>query len=317
MKNFNPFSTLIMLLCLVSIQTILTAQRDFSKVEIITEKINDHIYMLKGSGGNIGVCVGEDGVLMIDSQFAPLSDKIKAAVKKISNQPIQYLVNTHWHGDHTGGNKNFNSRQTLMIAHENVYNRMSKDQLMKAFSRPVPASAKTARPEITFSEELTLHHNGETIMVFHVDNAHTDGDAMVYFANSNVLHMGDTYFNGRYPYIDLTSGGSIDGLLTAINTAIMITDEDTKVIPGHGNLSNKKELLQYRNVVLTVRDRVRMAIKKGQNLEEIKAAKLNADYDESWGAGFIGPEKIVDIIYTSLTTPDATTETLEKEKKEK
>jgi glyoxylase-like metal-dependent hydrolase (beta-lactamase superfamily II) len=194
---------------------------------------------------------------------------------------------------------------------------MSKDNLIKAFSRTVPAAPEKARPELTFSDKMTLHFNGEAVMVFHVDNAHTDGDAMVYFANSNILHMGDTYFNGRYPYIDLSSGGSVDGLLNAINTAIMIVDGDTKIIPGHGNLSNKKELLKYREVVLTVRDRVKAAIKEGKSLEEIKAAKLNADYDEAWGSGFINGERIVDIMYTSLTTEMGIEEETKKEEEKK
>jgi len=155
---------------------------------------------------------------------------------------------------------------------------------------------------LTFSDKMTLRFGGEAVMVFHVDNAHTDGDAMVYFANSNVLHMGDTFFNGRYPFIDLSSGGSVDGLLNAINTAIMVVDEDTKIIPGHGDLASKKDLLKYREVVLTVRDRVRGAIKEGKSLEMIQAAKLNSDYDEKWGSGFINGERIIDIMYTSLTT---------------
>ena len=308
-------SILIAFCCLLT--TEIFAQRDFSKIEIIPEKITENIYMLKGSGGNIGLCIGEKGVLMIDSQFAPLSDKIKAAIKKLSDQPIHYLVNTHWHGDHTGGNENFNNDQIMLVAHDNVYERMSKDNLIKAFSRTVPAAPEKARPEITFNDKMTLRFNGEAVMVFHVDNAHTDGDAMVYFANSNVLHMGDTYFNGRYPYIDLSSGGSVDGLLNAINAAIMIVDEDTKIIPGHGDISNKKELLKYREVVLTVRDRVRGAIKDGMSLEAIKAAKLNADYDEKWGGGFINGERIVDIMYTSLTTEMGIAEETEKEEEKK
>jgi len=291
---------LIIICCFLAFGTF--AQRDFSKIEINSEKITENIYLLKGSGGNIGVCVGEKGVLMIDSQFAPLSDKIKAAIKKLSDQPIHYLVNTHWHGDHTGGNENINSDQILLIAHDNVYERMSKENLMKAFSRTVPAAPEKARPELTFSDKMTLRFGGEAVMVFHVDNAHTDGDAMVYFANSNVLHMGDTFFNGRYPFIDLSSGGSVDGLLNAINTAIMVVDEDTKIIPGHGDLASKKDLLKYREVVLTVRDRVRGAIKEGKSLEMIQAAKLNSDYDEKWGSGFINGERIIDIMYTSLTT---------------
>lgn len=316
MNVFLPFKSIILTICcLLTIEAF--AQRDFSKVEIIPEKITENIYMLKGSGGNIGVCVGEKGVLMIDSQFAPLSDKIKTAIKALSDQPIHYLVNTHWHGDHTGGNENINTDEILLVAHDNVYERMSKDNLIKAFSRTVPAAPKNARPEITFTDKMTLRFNGEAVMVFHVDNAHTDGDAMVYFANSNVLHMGDTYFNGRYPYIDLSSGGSVDGLLNAINTAIMIVDEDTKIIPGHGDLSNKKELLKYREVVLTVRDRVKTAIKNGKSLEAIKAAKLNADYDEAWGSGFIDGARIVDIMYTSLTTEMGMVEKDEKEGEEK
>ena len=307
--TIRPF--LIIICCCLTFGSF--AQRDFSKIEIISEKITENIYLLKGSGGNIGVCVGEKGVLMIDSQFAPLSDKIKAAIKKLSDQPIHYLVNTHWHGDHTGGNKNFNTDDVLMVAHDNVYERMSKENLMKAFSRTVPAAPEVARPEITFSDKMTLRFNGESIMVFHVDNAHTDGDAMVYFANSNVLHMGDTFFNGRYPFIDLSSGGSVDGLLNGLNMAIMIIDQDTKIIPGHGDLASKEDLLKYREVVLTVRDRVRDAIKDGKSLEAIKAAKLNADYDEEWGGGFIDGERIIDIMFTSLTTEMG----IEKEEEEK
>ena len=304
-------SFLLVFCCLLTVGVF--AQRDFSKVEITPVQLTENIYMFKGSGGNIGVCIGEKGVLMIDSQFAPLSDKIKAAIKKLSNQPIHYLVNTHWHGDHTGGNENINSDEALLVAHDNVYERMNKKNLMKAFTQPVPAAAVKALPELTFNDELTLRFGGETVMVFHVDNAHTDGDAMIYFANSNVLHMGDTYFNGRYPYIDLSSGGSVDGLLNAVNTAIMLVDEDTKIIPGHGELSNKKELLKYREVVLTVRDRVRNAIRDGKSLKEIQAAKLNADYDDAWGGGFINGEKIVDIMYTSITTEMG----MEKEGEEK
>ena len=183
---------------------------------------------------------------------------------------------------------------------------------MKAFSRTVPASPEKARPELTFSDKMTLRFGGEAVMVFHVDNAHTDGDAMVYFANSNVLHMGDTFFKGRYPFIDLSSGGSVDGLLNALNMAIMIVDQETKIIPGHGDLASKKDLLNYREVVLTVRDRVKGAIKKGKSLEEIKAANLNADYDEEWGGGFIDGERIIDIMYTSLTTEMGKEETTDE-----
>lgn len=277
------------------------AQRDFSKVEIAAEKITPSVYMLTGSGGNIGLCVGKDGVFMIDDQYAPLSEKIGNKIDSIQEGGVKYLVNTHWHGDHAGGNENFGNKGALIVAHENVRKRLSTDQLMKAFSRTVPASPEAAWPDITFTKELSFHLNGEDIMMLHVHNAHTDGDALVYFAQSNVLHMGDTYFKGRYPFIDLSSGGSIDGIINAANQALFIIDEETVIIPGHGTLSNKKELREYRDVLMVVRDRVKKAIKAGKSLDEIKAAKLNSDYDEAWGSGFIGPDRIVDIIYTDLT----------------
>jgi len=287
------------LLCFCLSSTI--AQRDFSKVEIEAEKITPSVYMLTGSGGNIGLCVGKDGIFMIDDQYAPLSEKIMTKIASIQEGGVKYLVNTHWHGDHAGGNENFGNAGALIVAHENVRKRLSKDQLMKAFSRTVPAAPEAAWPDITFTKELSFHLNGEDIMMLHVHNAHTDGDAFVYFAQSNVLHMGDTYFKGRYPFIDLSSGGSIDGIIKAANQALFIINEETVIIPGHGTLSNKKELREYRDVLMVVRDRIKKAIKEGKSLDDIKAAKLNSDYDETWGSGFIDPDRIVDIIYTDLT----------------
>lgn len=301
--NQNNSKSLTFLLSLLFLMTISTveAQRDFSKVEIKAAQITLSVYWLTGSGGNIGLCVGEDGIFMIDDQYAPLSEKIMAAIAEIQKGDIKYLVNTHWHGDHAGGNENFGNKGATIVAHENARKRLSTDQLMKAFSRTVPASPKAAWPDITFTKELTFHFNGEDIFIFHVHNAHTDGDVMIYFAQSNVLHMGDTYFKGRYPFIDLSSGGSIDGLIKAVNQALFVINEETVIIPGHGELSNKKELKEYRDVIMTVRDRVKKAIGEGKTLEEIKAANLNADLDGTWGSGFINAETIVDIIHTDLT----------------
>lgn len=275
------------------------AQRDFSKIEITTEKVTDDIYVLFGSGGNIGIFAGKEQTLMIDDQFAPLSEKILAAVQQISDKPIHYLVNTHWHGDHTGGNENMAKHGATIVAHHNVRKRMSEEQ-KRPFGRSTPAAEEIARPKITFSDEMTFQIDDEQIMLIHVDNAHTDGDAWVYFVQSNVLHMGDTYFNGRFPYIDLGSGGSVGGVLAALNKALMLVNEETKIIPGHGTLSNKWELRAYRNMLGTIHERVRLAIEAGKNLEEIKAAKLTADY-ESYDGGFISADKIVDIIYTDLS----------------
>lgn len=277
-----------------------SAQRDFSKVEITTEKVADNLYVLFGSGGNIAIFTGPDGVVMVDDQYAPLSEKIEAAIEKITDQPVKYLLNTHWHGDHTGGNENFGNKGATIIAHDNVRERMSKEQTMKAFSRTVPASPKAALPVLTFSDDMTLHINEEAILAIHVHNAHTDGDALMYFTESNVLHMGDTYFNGRFPFIDLSSNGSIDGIIKAANQALFIIDDDTKIIPGHGAMSNKKELMAYRDTLIGVRTKVKKAVDKGMTIEEIKAAKFLEGLDD-WGSGFINGDRFLDILFSDFS----------------
>ena len=277
------------------------AQRDFSKVEVKAHKVTETVYMLTGSGGNIGLCIGTDGTYMIDSQFGPLSEKIMTAITAIQDTPVKYLINTHWHGDHAGGNENFNRKGATIIAHENVRKRVSTEQHNKAFNRTTPPSPVGAWPTITFSNDARLYANGEEMLLFHVHNAHTDGDAMVYFTQSNVLHTGDCFFSGRYPYIDLGSGGTVEGLIAAIDKALFVIDDDTKIIPGHGPLSTKADMVKYRDVIKTAKSRVEQAISEGKTFEEIKAAKLNSDYDEAWGSGFINGDRFVDIIYTDLT----------------
>jgi len=297
-KQISIFITSIIILCFFYNNTF--AQRDFSKVEIKTEKVADNIYMLVGSGGNIGVLVGEDGVFMIDSQYSPLSEKISKAIAELSDQPVKILFNTHWHGDHTGGNENFGKKDALIVAHENVKARMSTEQ-KRPFNRTTPAAPKVAQPAITFDKEMTFHLNGEDILIFHFHHGHTDGDAIVYFPKSNVIHMGDTYFKGRYPYVDLGSGGSVDGVLKTINEVIFLADDDTKIIPGHGSLSNREELIEYRNVIMLIRDRVKKAIASGMTLEEVKASNLTKEFDEDWGAGFIKPGRLMDIFYSDFS----------------
>ena len=274
------------------------AQSRFDKVEIKATEVSENIFMLEGSGGNIAVIRGDDGVLMIDSQYGPLSEKIKAAITELSDSDIKYLLNTHWHGDHTGGNKNFGSSGTTIVAHENVRRRMSTDQVN--VNRTTKASSKTAWPVITFSEDMKIHFNDEDIAMVHIHNAHTDGDAFVYFSNANVLHMGDTFFNGRFPYIDLGSGGSVQGLIDAIAKATMIVDNETKIIPGHGSLATKADLKKYHEVVTVVFDGVKKAIADGKTLEEIKASDITKPF-EGWGSGFISDERFLDIIWTDLS----------------
>ncbi len=289
----------IVLIFLTLLPLVLCAQQDFADVEIQIHDVAENIYMLEGAGGNIGVCIGGDGVLMIDSQYGPLSDKIKAAIQTLSEAEINVLVNTHHHGDHTGGNENFGKEGAQIVAHQNVKERMSNVQ-KSAFRPEIPAAPEAARPVMTYTDEMEIRYNNQDIMLIHVDHAHTDGDGLVYFPESDVIHMGDTYFNHRYPYIDLGSGGSIDGIIEAANTALFLAGNNTKIIPGHGPLSNAEELREYRDVLMHLRREVAEAIKESKTLEEIQAMKPGAATDEGWGAAFINGDRIIEIIYKSL-----------------
>ena len=266
-----------------------TRAQNFDNVTITTTKLSDNVYMLVGAGGNIGVSVGDDGVFVIDDQFAPLTTKIEAAIKTLSDKQIQFLVNTHYHGDHTGGNENMKKLGTTIIAHDNVRKRLE--------DKP-----KDALPVITFNDELSLHINGEKISVFHVEHAHTDGDALLYFTKSNVLHTGDVYFNKRYPYIDLNSGGSVNGYIEAVKKGLSAINDDTKIIPGHGELSTKAEYQFFLEMLETLKDNVLSEIKKGKTEDEIAAnSEITKVYDDlgySWN--FISSEKIRRTFYLSL-----------------
>jgi len=276
------------------------AQRDFSEVVIKTEKITDHLHKLEGSGGNILIFSGSDGIFMIDSQFAPLTDKIKKAIAAIQSGPVKYLMNTHYHGDHTGGNENIGKGGAMIIAHDNVYKRLSQGATKLSAGREIPPAPKEALPVISFSEDMKLHLNGADIHAFHVEHAHTDGDIIIYFPESNVMHMGDTFFKDRFPYIDLNSGGSVNGLLRAIGQVLLVIDDETKIVPGHGSMANKEDLVMYQKTIMTIRDRVNRSIRSGLELEEIKAANITKEF-ESWGTGFISADRFIDTIYKDLT----------------
>ena len=282
---------------LVCLAAPLAAQQTMDDVEVEAVSVAEGVHMLVGRGGNIGVSAGPDGVFLIDDQFAPLTEKILAAVRTISDEPLRFVLNTHWHGDHTGGNENLGRAGALIVAHDNVRQRMSVDQFMEAFDREVPASPPGALPVVTFSETVTFYLNGDTLHVFHVPHAHTDGDVLIHFRQANVLHMGDTFFNGRYPFIDVGSGGSVQGVIGAAEAALAVANDATRIIPGHGAIAGRAELITYRDMLRTVQTRIQAAIDQGQTLEQIRAAKPLADLDATWGdsAGLIG------FVYQSLT----------------
>ena len=276
------------------------AQDDFSKVEIQTQKLAGSVYMMTGSGGNLGLSVGEDAVFLIDDQFAPLTPKIQAAIAKITDKPVKFVVNTHWHFDHTGGNENMGQAGGLIIAHENVRKRMSAEGLIEFLGMKTSPSPKAALPVITFTRDLTFHINGDELLALYVPKAHTDGDAIVQFKKSNVIHMGDTFFNKLYPFIDTSSGGSVEGVIRAADLVLRLADDDTKIIPGHGPLGSKADLQEYRDMLAAVSGRVRQLIRQGRTLDQVVAARPSAKFDEAWGKGFLPPEKFVAMLYGNL-----------------
>ena len=278
----------------------LAAQTNWDSVNIRTVAAGPGVHMLVGAGGNIALAVGDDFAFLVDDQFEQLSAKILAAIRAATDKPVRFVVNTHWHGDHAGGNENLAKTGIIIVAHDNVRTRMSTDQFIEAFKSTVPASPKGALPVVTFAESVTFHLGNETIHVVHVPPAHTDGDAIVHFTRANTLHMGDTYFNGRYPFIDLSSGGSFDGVINAVDAGLRYANDSTKIIPGHGDLASRADLQKYRNVLAGVRDRVAPLIKQGMTKEQVIAAKPTAEWDATWGSGFMKPDVFLGIVYDSM-----------------
>lgn len=278
------------------------AQPDLSKVEVRVEKIAPGVAVLFGAGGNIGLSYGADGNIIVDDQFAPMSDRILAAIATVDPDPVRFVINTHWHGDHTGGNEAMGEKGAVIVAHSNVRTRMSSEQFIAAMGVKVPASPAGALPVVTFEDGVTFHLNGDTLHVVHVADAHTDGDSLVHWQTANVLHMGDTFFNKTtFPVIDISSGGSIDGLIAAAGKGLAWSNDTTRIIPGHGAVASKAELAAYRAMLVDVRAKVAAGIAAKRTLAQIQASKPAAPY--GMAEGTIKPDMFVAFVHESLTKP--------------
>jgi len=276
----------ITIFCLVSLTISTTlpaiAQLSPATAQIRTTEIRNGIYMFMGAGGNIAVSTGEDGVLIVDDQYAEMTAKIDAAVAELTDEPMRYVINTHWHWDHTGGNENYGNAGKTIIAHDNTYARMSNEQFVSAFNHTQPASPEAALPVITFNDRATMHFNSLTIKLIHVPNAHTDTDAFVHFTEANVIHSGDVYVTNSYPFIDSSTGGSLNGEIAAIETLVILIDDETVVIPGHGPLSNKANVEKTLAMLKGIRESSSKAISEGLSLEAFLATDPSAAYDEDF-----------------------------------
>lgn len=288
-------------LLLLAAATPAAAQQDFSKVEVKVEQLAPGVAVLFGAGGNIGLSHGEDGNVLIDDQFAPLVPKIEAAVKTLDPDPIKFVINTHWHGDHTGGNEQLGKAGAVIVAHDNVRERLSVETFSKRFNRTVPAMPKAGLPVVTFTQGVSFHLNGDRIQVVHVPHAHTDGDALVYWTKANVLHMGDTFFHRvTFPFIDLESGGSIDGAIAAAKRGLELVKPGGKVIPGHGPTATRDDLQAYHDMLVDVRAKVAAGIAAGRTKEQVVASKPAAAYLGRTQEGFIKADDFVGTVFESL-----------------
>ena len=289
------------ILLTATIATPAAAQQDFSKVEVKVERIAPGVAVLFGAGGNIGLSYGEDGNVLIDDQFAPLVPKIDAAVKSVDPDPVRFVINTHWHYDHTGGNEAYGKAGAVIVAHDNVRQRMSIESFSKRFNRTTPASPKAALPVVTFTQGVSFHLNGDRLQVIHVPYAHTDGDALVYWSNANVLHMGDTFFHKvTFPFIDRESGGSIDGMIRAAKRGLSLVRPGGKVIPGHGPLATPAELQAYHDMLVAARTSVAAGVRAGRTRAQVIASRPTLRFTEVATDGFIKPDDFVGGIYDEL-----------------
>lgn len=276
------------------------ASSQMDDVVLETTRLEDHLAMIEGRGGNLAVYAGEDGVFLVDDQYAPLSEKIRAEIATLSDQPVRFLLNTHWHGDHTGGNESFGSSGSLIVAHDNVRERLATEQVSEFFDRTTPPSPEAALPVVTFDEEVSFHLDGREIRVFHVPHAHTDGDAVVHFVDDDVIHTGDLFFNGLYPFIDAESGGRIDGVLAGVDRILDLCSEETRIIPGHGPLASVDDLRTYRAMLADLHQKLEDSLARGESFETFMEGDPTAQYEEAWGQAWLSGRQFLEIVHGEM-----------------
>ena len=287
------------LIALLLPAAVAAAQTNYDTIQVRAQLLSRNVYVLTGAGGNIGLSVGDDAAFLVDDQFAPLTPKILAAIAAITPKPVRFVVNTHWHFDHTGGNENLGRAGALVLSSANARKRLSTGGLIEHLRRTEPPAPPGALPVVTITDSVTLHLNGDEIVAFQVAPAHTDGDVVVHFTKANVVHMGDAYVTPRYPFIDLSSGGNVNGSIAVADRVLSVCNAETKIIPGHGPVSDCAALKKWRDMLYTIRERVRTAMQAGKTLDEIKAAKPTAEFDAS-NRGSIQPDDFVAFVYRSL-----------------
>ena len=288
-------------LCILSAGALsLTTPVHADDVKINPTQITKQIYMLAGEGGNIGLFIGEDGTFLIDDQFAPLTEKILAAIKSVGGDTPKFLINTHYHGDHTGSNEKLGKSGTLIFSHHNVRERLSTGSFIEAFNKKRAAVSKEGLPVVTFSEDISFHLNGDNVQAIHVPHAHTDGDSFISFTKANVIHAGDILFNGFYPFIDVNHGGSLKGMIKAVDQILSLADDNTKIIAGHGPMATKAQLAEYRQMLETAYERLRALKAAGKTAQEAAATNPLADLEEIWGDGLFTGDRWIEIIYSGV-----------------
>jgi cyclase len=287
-----------LILCLLLVPALLIAQEQ--QPELKVTQLSESLHMIEGGGGNVVVSVGNDGIYLIDDQLEPFTDQLLETLKGISDSPVRFIINTHYHGDHVGGNEAIGKGGAVIISHDNIRKRMSVEQFSIFLDSTTPPFPSDALPVITFNDRLTLHLNGEVAEAIHLPHGHTDGDSMIHFPDSNVIHISDQWFNGLYPYVDLDGGGTIQGMINGVDVALALADDETKIVPGHGPLGDKTGLQAYRDFLAKAVANVQELIDKGFSLEAAIEAKPTAQWDEDLGNIWIKPHQFVTFIYNSL-----------------